>query len=159
MSTTVVPWIVPLTPIHPFFTIFSNQRGPPKPRPLHPFNLEGPLEVFFLPALVGPGTARDRATPPSLAPLLWIIPGAGLGAWVCVTGRSRCRARFFFLTGPPPFAPEWAALPCPDLEVVRLPASCLSSGPLPQLGRPAGVNKKRTRDHTQRGGARRYEPK
>ena len=29
-------------------------------------------------------------------------------------------------------ASEWAALPCPDPEVVQLPVSDLSSGPLPQ---------------------------
>ena len=54
-------------------------------------------------ALVGHGAARGIGILPSLSRffgrIFLLIPGAGLGAWVGVTGRSRCRARFAILAG------------------------------------------------------------
>ena len=53
--------------------------------------------------LVGRGAARDNTTYPSLSPffglIFLLISGAGLGAWVGVTGCSRCCVRLVILAG------------------------------------------------------------
>ena len=89
-------------------------------------------------ALVGRGAARVGGISQSAStfsgPALFLALGYNLVVWVGVTRPPAVVLVSPSLPGSPcPFsAPEWVSLPCPGPGVALLPASCLSSGPLPQ---------------------------